>query len=532
MILGGRLVIVESPDVAAPLVGALDAADVGAWMWVEADHAFYFSPRMLDLLDLDRDGDRSLLSRFLHAIHPDDRELVRRMIDRELRHGPFLLRYRFAKHDGSFHWIENRGRVERARDGSLQRQGGTMRDVTREVQQEQERVRVEHAMQDAQKLESLGILAGGIAHDFNNLLTAILGNATLLRAEFPDQPALQTALAQIETASRRAADLCRQMLTYAGSGRFALQTIDLNDVVRESQPLIRVSVPKKAVLNLELAGELPPVVGDRAQLCQVLMNLVINAGEALGVSLGDGEGTITIATAYRHVTARELATTAFSSQLQEGRHVTLSVSDTGTGMPADMLSRIFDPFFTTKFTGRGLGLPAVLGIVRAHNGAMRVESTPGVGSMFEVLLRAQSKSASGTADKTEVPDEATLARWRTTGTALVVDDESGVRELLRSVLQRAGLQVIVAENGREGVEKFRANADTVRIVLVDLTMPGLDGREALAEMRKIKPDLHAVLMSGYTASDIADADARGFLQKPFTPYTIRQAVWKALTPDT
>jgi signal transduction histidine kinase len=548
-----RLVIVESPDLAAPLVDALDVADIGAWMWVQAENALYFSPRMLELLDLDRDGDRPLLSRFLSAIHPDDREPVRWLIDRELPEGRFELRHRCARRDGTFRWIGNRGRVERARDGSLVRQGGVMRDVTRHVLQEQERARAEQAMQQAQKLESLGVLAGGIAHDFNNLLTAILGNATLLRAEFPEEALLQAPLEQIELASRRAADLCRQMLAYAGKGRFALQAIDLNDVVRASHALIRVSVPNKAVLDLELADALPAVLGDQAQLRHLLMNLVINAGEALR----EGEGTITIATGYRAVTSRELAAIVFNTELQEGRYVSLRVGDTGTGMPPDMISRIFDPFFTTKFTGRGLGLPAVLGIVRAHDGAMRVDSTPGVGSTFELLLRAATEgtetnatetteatetnatettegtetNATGTTEVTEMPDEATLARWRTTGTALVVDDERGVRDLLRSILQRVGFQVVVAENGRDGVEKLRAIAGTVRLALIDLTMPGLNGLEALAEMRRIKPDLRAVLMSGYPSSAVADADSHGFLQKPLTPYTVREAVWKALTPD-
>jgi two-component system cell cycle sensor histidine kinase/response regulator CckA len=548
-----RLVIVESPDLAAPLVDALDVADIGAWMWVEAENALYFSPRMLELLDLDRDGDRPLLSRFLSAIHPDDREPVRRLIDRELPEGPFELRHRAARRDGTFRWIGNRGRVERARDGSLVRQGGVMRDVTRHVLQEQERARAEQALQEAQKLESLGILAGGIAHDFNNLLTAILGNATLLRAEFPEEALLQTPLEQIELASRRAADLCRQMLAYAGKGRFALQAIDLNDVVRASHPLIRASVPKKAVLDLKLLDALPAVLGDQAQLRQLLMNLAINAGEALR----EGEGTITIATGCRAVTSRELAATVFTTVLQEGRYVSLTVSDTGTGMPRDMISRIFDPFFTTRFTGRGLGLPAVLGIVRAHDGAMRVDSTPGVGSTFELLLRAATEgtetnatetteatetnatettegtetNATETTEATEMPDEATLARWRTTGTALVVDDERGVRDLLRSILQRVGFQVVVAENGPDGVEKLRAIAGTVRLALIDLTMPGMNGLEALAEMRRIQPDLRAVLMSGYASSAVADADSHGFLQKPLTPYTVREAVWKALTPD-
>jgi signal transduction histidine kinase/CheY-like chemotaxis protein len=391
---------------------------------------------------------------------------------------------------------------------------------------EADRRLVEQRLQETQKLESLGILAGGIAHDFNNLLTAILGNASLLRAELPDQRTLQMPLEQIEEASARAADLCRQMLAYAGKGRFALEAMDLNAVLRESQALIRVTVPKKVALQLDLALDLPPVLADHAQLRQVVMNLVINAAEALG----EGEGTISISTRAKTLTARELADTVFSPHLKEGRYVSLSVRDTGIGIAPEMLSHIFDPFFTTKFVGRGLGLPAAVGIVRAHNGALRVESTPGAGSTFELLLRAQSGRATVDGDPIDIPDEATLAKWRTTGTALVVDDESGVRELLKSILERAGLKVVLVEDGNQAVELFRTIAGDVTVALIDLTMPGLDGREALASMRMVKPDLRAVLMSGYSPADVVHATSHGFLQKPFTPYTVRKALWKAISP--
>jgi two-component system cell cycle sensor histidine kinase/response regulator CckA len=260
----------------------------------------------------------------------------------------------------------------------------------------------------------------------------------------------------------------------------------------------------------------------------VLMNLMINAAEALG----EGEGTITIRTEARHLDAHELAATVFSPQLIEGPYVVLSVRDTGVGMTPEVLSRIFDPFFSTKFTGRGLGLPAVVGIVRAHHGGLRVHSTPGAGSTFELLLRAQPGRATVAADDRQVPDEATLARWRTTGTVLVVDDENGVRELLKSVLERAGFTVVIAEDGREAVEAFRPIADSVTLALIDLTMPGLDGRETLAAMRSIKPDLRAILMSGYSPADMVSAASHGFLQKPFTPYTVRKAVWKTVTLGT
>ena len=408
---------------------------------------------------------------------------------------------------------------------SLLRLGGTLLSgALARLRAEAHQREVERRMQDTQKLESLGVLAGGIAHDFNNLLTAILGNASLLRAEMPGVEGLQGPLEQIEIAGRRAADLCRQMLAYAGRGRFALQPVDINEIVRTSQPLLRVTVPKKTTLDIQLQPALPRVLADHAQIRQVLMNLLINAAEAVG----EGEGHITIATAETLATSESLAGGMFSPELDAGRYVSLSVSDTGSGMTPEVKARIFEPFFTTKFTGRGLGLPAVAGIVRAHKGGLRVTTTPGSGSTFELLLPIQPTDSDPPPPRGDVRADRSLTKWKTSGTVLVVDDESGVRDLMRAVLERAGLRVVLADDGRAGVAAFLTIADHVRLVLLDLTMPGLDGREALAAMRRIKPDLPAILMSGYSPADIVNAGPHAFLQKPFTPASVRQAVRKAL----
>jgi signal transduction histidine kinase/PAS domain-containing protein len=668
-----RLVIVASPDAAAPLIGALDVADVGAWMWVEAERALYFSPRMLGLLGLTADPAGDFLRRFVNGVHPDDQAPVRDLVNRRLAAGAFRIRYRFTPRDGPLRWIEDSGRVERGPDGALVRQGGALRDVTGDVGRELERreadarlealvnalpfavwgrggpdlavthqnaasiamwgdmrgrpldgapaavrhvweqqladamtgqivrarreadiagqvrtideiiapvivdtavtgvvgvtidvsdearasrfqallielssdfagrstdtldtgligalgkiarfvgaplavlcqlgsgqqqdllrithwwidpatgqteprfveidttqmrallqrvelnspvvvrsrddlpadsgerawlqaagVRsfavvptrqldgtrtllalggvqdgivewpadtvaclriastllggvlararadadqkaVERRIQDAQRLESLGVLAGGIAHDFNNLLTAILGNASLLRVDLRHAPEAAEPLREIEAASRRAAELCRQMLAYAGRGRFALQSVDLSQIVRGMEALLQVTVAEPARLTIELDPSLPPVLGDAAQLQQLVMNLVLNAAE----SLGGGAGVVSLRTSSRTVTAAELAATVFGPERPGGTYVSLRVDDTGVGMTPGTMARIFEPFFSTKFTGRGLGLAATIGIVRAHLGALRVASTPGHGSTFELLL--------------------------------------------------------------------------------------------------------------------------------------------------
>jgi two-component system, cell cycle sensor histidine kinase and response regulator CckA len=282
-----------------------------------------------------------------------------------------------------------------------------------------------------------------------------------------------------------------------------------------------VTLPSKATLHVSLAPRLPAVLADETQIRQLLMNLVINASEALR----DGPGTIAVATSAGRRTARELASTAFSPQLSGGEYVSLRVSDTGEGMTDDTLARIFDPFFSTRFTGRGLGLAAVVGIVRAHKAALRVESQPGAGSTFELLLpTSEGKATGGTARDAEHERPA----WRASGTVLVIDDELGVRTLTRNVLERAGLTVVLAEDGAGGVETFRARAEDVQIVVVDLTMPGLDGRETLQHIRRIRPDVPAILMSGYTPTDLEDWPSHEFLQKPFTPTALRAMVRRIL----
>jgi CheY-like chemotaxis protein len=314
------------------------------------------------------------------------------------------------------------------------------------------------------------------------------------------------------------------MLAYAGRGRFALRVLDLNDVVRESQPLVRVSVPKKATLELELAPNLPGVLGDETQLRQLLMSLMMNAAEAIG----DRAGTIHLKTSHGPRSAADLARTVFSPQLPSGEYVSLRVSDTGEGIPPETLPRIFDPFFSTKFTGRGLGLAAVVGIVRSHKGALRVDSRVGEGSTFELLLPAHADQTMIARDTKLSAINHSLSAWRSHGTILVVDDEFGVRDLVRNVLQRAGLTVLLAEDGQAAVEIFKRASADVRLVLLDLTMPGLDGRESLSAMRQVRDDVPAILMSGYTPADIVSASSHGFLQKPFTPNALRAAVRKAL----
>ena len=384
-------------------------------------------------------------------------------------------------------------------------------DISDRRKSEEERRRLEAQVQHVQKLESLGVLAGGIAHDFNNLLVGILGNAGLALMEMlPESPARPT-VQKIEVAALRAAELTKQMLAYSGKGMFKTQPLNLSRVVSEMLHLLSVSISKKATIRTRLTDELPAIEGDAAQIQQVVMNLITNASEALG----DNAGEIVIATGTVDADRAYLADTFLDENLPEGRYVFLEVSDTGAGMDKITIARIFDPFFTTKFTGRGLGLAAVLGIIRGHHGGIRVYSEPGRGTAFKILLPAtdlQIQASTPRADNTA---------WRSTGTVLVIDDEPAVLAVAGNVLERVGFKALTANKGRAGVDLFREHAAEIRAVLLDLTMPDLSGEEVFRAIRMIRADVKVILSSGYneqeTISLFRGKGLAGFLQKPYQP---------------
>ena len=401
-----------------------------------------------------------------------------------------------------------------------------VRDISDRRRAEAERQQLELKLQETQKLESLGVLAGGIAHDFNNLLTGILGNASLARLDLPPSSPIQRSLDRIEQTSLRAADLCKQMLAYAGKGRFVVQPTDLTQLVHDTAHLLHVSISKKAALNFALAPALPPVLADASQLRQIVMNLVINASEAIG----DHPGTITLTTGLVRADAPWLADAQPVGNFPLGDYVSLEVSDTGCGMTPEVRARIFEPFYTTKFTGRGLGLAAVLGIVRGHGGALKIQSEPGRGSTFQLLLPI----APGVAVAEPVPGGPTAPGWRGTGQVLVVDDEETVRTVVARVLESLGFTVTLAADGREAVAIFAALPDAFALVVMDLTMPHMDGVEAIAELHRLRPAQRVMLMSGYSEHDLAatfaDRGVAGFLQKPFELPTLRDKIRAVFEP--
>jgi PAS domain S-box-containing protein len=392
----------------------------------------------------------------------------------------------------------------------------SVRDIT-------ERKRFESQLLHTQKLESLGLLAGGIAHDFNNLLTSIMGNASLAMSEVASE-STRVLLGQVVRASERAANLTRQMLAYAGKGRLATTPIDLNELIAEVSVLIRSSLPKIVVLQFDLKDDLPFIEGDPGQVQQIVMNLVINGAEAVA----EGRpGSVTIRSEVREFTSGQLRQYTEGEHLAPGRYVSLEVVDTGSGMDEATKARIFDPFFTTKFTGRGLGLAAVLGIIRSHQGAIRVDSRLGRGTSFQVLFPAAAPMPE---KRPAIPAARSLAG---TGTVLVVDDEEPVRLLAKAGLERNGYQVILADNGSAAVRIFRARHAEISLVVLDRTMPVMGGEEALDQIQAIDAKVPVILSSGYdeasTLEQVAGSHLAGFVQKPYTVEVLLEAIQKALT---
>jgi two-component system cell cycle sensor histidine kinase/response regulator CckA len=394
------------------------------------------------------------------------------------------------------------------------------RDITERRSLEMQRLH-------AQKLESLGVLAGGVAHDFNNLLTGILGNASLVMEDLAPTNPNHSVLGECVRAAERAAQLTKQLLAYAGKGRFVMDVINLSDLVREIRALIQASIPRKVQIRLELAADLPSIEADAGQIQQVIMNLIINGAEAIGENVG----LVVCTTALQVVDEAYIRNMGDEGgHLRPGQYVMLEVRDNGCGMDERILRRIFEPFFTTKFTGRGLGLAAVSGIVHGHKGAIKVYSSPGKGSTFKVLLPALSDT---NADAFEPPHHLSEGRGKL---VLIVDDEESIRNVARKTLQRRGYRTIEAADGREALEVYRRFFSEVSLVLLDLTMPYMNGEEVLRELKLISPSVKVLLSSGFneveTVQRFTGKGLAGFLQKPYAAAVLAEAIKKILSNET
>ena len=392
---------------------------------------------------------------------------------------------------------------------------------------EAERVKLENRvkLEHSQRLESLGVLAGGIAHDFNNLLTAIMGNAALAQQKIDRSSDAYGLIDRVNQASQSAAGLCQQMLAYSGKGKFTIRAINLSDLVDKMSKLLEVSINKNALLKYDLRNDLPCIEADQAQLQQVIMNLITNANEAL-----EGKnGVISISTGVTHVDQTYLNSSYLHEELLLGDYIYLEVSDTGCGISEADKERMFEPFFTTKASGRGLGMSALLGIIRGHHGTLKVYTEKGKGTSIKVLLPA---SEAVIADNDRAEKERVCAHGET---VLVTDDEPMLREVAESMLKSADFNVITAADGQECIEKYLENKDRIAVVLLDMMMPVMNGEETFQRLRLINPNVKVILCSGYNEQDATQKftgkGLAGFLQKPYSMELLYSTIFDIISRD-
>jgi PAS domain S-box-containing protein len=494
---------------------ALSGADLALWDWNLTTNQIFVNEQWATILGYQISEIDADFEHWINAIHPDDVALVTRRLNDHLSGKASIcdVEYQIRAKHGRWKWIHSRGKVvERDASGVPVRIAGTHRDITDRKRAENECAKLETEVQSGEKLKSLGLLAGGIAHDFNNLLMGVLGHAELARTTLPAGSPAAGHLSKIETAAERAAELCHQLLAYSGRGRFVVERLDLNRAVLETATLLETTIAAQISLKFELSDQGPAIDADSAQIRRVIMNLLTNAADAIGNS----PGTVALRTGIVPRIDEDFGTIFSDEHTATGPFAFVDVADTGVGMNAETVSKMFDPFFTSKFTGRGLGLAAVLGIVRGHRGAIQVNSRLGDGSVIRVMFPASIKARSDAMLPARSMPLATK-----TGTILVVDDTEVVRTVAAEVLEQAGYRVITAADGHEGIQAFNSHRDEIIAVLLDMTMPNLDGDQTFRELKRLEIEVPVLLTSGYDEQETtglfgADGPA-GFLQKPFRP---------------
>ncbi len=398
---------------------------------------------------------------------------------------------------------------------------------------QEERLDFERQMLHAQKLESLGVMAGGIAHDYNNLLQSILGNIELAMLKIAPNTHPQKYLTNAMNSGKLAAHLTGLMLTYVGKGFTTRSEQDLNDLVWDNAEMLRTAASTAVSTEMRLSPERLPILADKAQVRQVIMNLITNAAE----SIEELPGFVRLTTGIRDCSQACLAGSLLDEKPNPGRFAFLEVTDNGCGMNEETCKRLFDPFFTTKFTGRGLGMSAVMGILRSHDGALFMESTPRKGTTFVALFPISESALSAPEYEHDAPPPETDAAPETqfSGTALVVDDEKPVLKICTKMVELCGFKVITACDGIEAVTKFRRHADDINVVLLDLTMPNMDGIAAMTQIRAIRPDCRVIISSGFNEDELSERinghTPSGFMRKPYNMKDLRAELRRVLQSD-
>jgi PAS domain S-box-containing protein len=494
---------------------ALQGAGGGVWDWDLVSTIAWWSPEMYELWGMPP-GTPMQLENSLTHIHEDDRERVQRETEAAIAsRQQFYCEFRLCPPGRSERWIASRGRMICDDEGNATRMLGISLDITERKRAEEERRRLEARVLHSQKLESLGLLAGGIAHDFNNLLLLLGSYASLAQEKISHDSPAAPLLHEIQIAVQRAADLTNQLLAYAGKGETTVAPLRLEELVREMCCLLHARLPSGARLEADFRPA--TIQGDATQIRQVVMNLISNASDALGSS----GGKIRVSTCVETFTTADLHSPFSADDLPAGDYACIEVTDNGCGMSTDTVQRIFEPFFTTKPNGRGLGIAAVLGIVRGHHGVVQVKSAVGEGTTFKILLPActveipQQTPRACVPQKTEKLPEPTKSKRK----VLIVEDEPNIRQLAIKALEKAGYETLEAADGQVGWETIQKEHDSLAAVILDLTLPAIDGLKVLQSLREINIDLPVVVISGCSereaAPELANMRRTYYLQKPF-----------------
>jgi len=501
---------------------------IGLWDYDIPEDSLTVNEAMTDLLGFDMHILSNVQREWGKYLHHDDLpQSLKAMVDHlKGKKEYYVDEYRLRLPDGKYRWFLSRGKISEYNDnGSPVRVSGSVTDITDLKESEEKRLKLEQKMQQAQKLESLGILAGGIAHDFNNLLMGVIGNTDILLYEMPENLKLQSKLLDIKKAAKRASELTNQMLAYSGRGKFLVEPINLNELVQEMSSFLGTSISKKVDLLYFLNKDLPLFEGDATQVRQVVMNIIVNASE----SIGNNRGEIKISTYVEEIDGTSMEKLTIGNGIRPGKYIALEISDTGCGIEQKQIKQIFDPFFTTKFTGRGLGLAAVLGIIKGHHGALKLQSEKDKGTTFIIYLPVTFKPEI----KIETMEEPSEIKNNTAKLqVLIIDDEDYIRTLATRMLKIAGHTSFTAANGEEGIQIFQEKSSILSCVILDLTMPDLDGEEVLKELLKINPNVPVIISSGYSPDDITKRfkknEISGFLQKPYQLSELLDAIGQSI----
>ncbi len=487
---------------------------IGIWDYNLPEDILTVNEAMAKTLGFDTNVIKDMLHEWSNYLYKKDiAQSYKAMVDHITGQKEYYIdEYRLKTPTGTFRHFLSRGKISEYNEkGDPIRVSGSVTDITELKESEEKRLKLEQKMQQAQKLESLGILAGGIAHDFNNLLMGVLGNTDIMLYQLPKDSPFKNKLTDIKKAAKRACELTNQILAYSGRGKFIIEPININKLVQEMSSFLTASISKRINLLYFFHKDLPLIKGDATQFRQVIMNIIINASE----SIGKDNGQIKITTDVVEADDKLIEKMTVNNDIQPGKYISLEISDTGCGMDESSIKQIFDPFFTTKFTGRGLGLAAVLGIINGHKGALTLTSKKGSGTSFTIYLPI-SETAEIPLPKSEPQN---LINNKKHLKILIIDDEDYIRTVTTRMLEIAGYESFTAKDGKTGITIFKKENPALSCVILDLTMPEMDGQEVLEKLKLINPEVPVIISSGYSPEEVTlrfkKEEISGFLQKPY-----------------